>query len=103
MIALLCTLSFGWLVSAHAVEFGVAIYGGGVAGAALAQGLKGLDHIDVQYYDPGLDLTPPSFRYLGFGPNAWTALDLIGPEASGAIDHAGGKAEPSTIVVAVSL
>ena len=86
-----------------AAEITVAIYGGGVASATLAQALKGYDHINVQYYDPALNLTPTSFRLLGLSPKAWTALDLVGEEASGAINRAGWYPEDPSIVIVVSV
>ncbi|PSN62385.1 hypothetical protein BS50DRAFT_612701 [Corynespora cassiicola Philippines] len=87
------------LVSAED-ELIVAIYGGGVASATLAQALKGYSHIDLQYFDPALNLTPTSFRLLGFDPKVHDALSLIGNEAGGAINRAGWyPEEPSMVVV----
>lgn len=90
------------LLSLAKAELTVAIYGGGVASATLAQALKGYDHINVQYYDPNLNLTPTSFRLLGLSPKAWTALDLVGEEAGGAINRAGWYPEDPSVVVVVS-
>ena len=73
-----------------------------MASATLAQALKGYEHINLQYYDPALNLTPTSFRLLGLSPKAWTALDLVGDEASGAINRAGWYPEDPSIVIVVS-
>ena len=81
----------------------VAIYGGGVASATLAQALKGHSHLDVQYFDPALDLTPTSFRLLGFDPKVHDALALVNKEASGVIDRAGWYPEEPSVVVVVCL
>lgn len=82
----------------------VAIYGGGTASATLSQALKDYAHIDVQYFDPSLNLTPTSFRLLGFDPKVHEALDLIGNEAGGAINRAGWYPEdPSMVIVVRSL
>ncbi|KAL9105866.1 MAG: hypothetical protein Q9227_009029 [Pyrenula ochraceoflavens] len=89
-----CTL----LLRASA-ELNVVIYGGGVASGTLAQALKNYDHINVQYYDPALNLTPTSFRLLGLSPKVWTALDLIGEEAGGVINRAGWYPEDPSIVI----
>jgi salicylate hydroxylase len=82
-------------------ELVVAIYGGGVASATLAQALKGHSHIDVQYFDPALDLTPTSFRLLGFDPKVHDALSLVNDEAGGVIDRAGWYPEEPSVVVIV--
>ncbi|KAI9685963.1 MAG: hypothetical protein M1820_010701 [Bogoriella megaspora] len=99
-------LSTGFYVLASVVtastavaKLNVAIYGGGVASGTLAQALKGYDHINLQYYDPALNLTPTSFRLLGLSPKAWTALDLIGEEAGGAINRATWYPEDPSIVI----
>jgi salicylate hydroxylase len=89
------------VASATAAELTVAIYGGGVASATLAQALKGYDHINLQYYDPALNLTPTSFRLLGLSPKAWDALDLVGDEAGGAINRATWYPEDPSIVIVV--
>ena len=91
------------LLSCAAAELKVAIYGGGVASATLAQALKNYDHISVEYYDPALNLTPTSFRLLGLSPNAWTALDLLGKEAGGVINRAGWYPEDPSLVIMVSI
>lgn len=95
----LYTLAFA---SPAIAELTVAIYGGGVASATLAQALKSYDHINVQYFDPALNLTPTSFRLLGLSPKVWTALDLVGEEAGGAINRAGWYPEDPSIVVMAS-
>ncbi|KAF2230546.1 hypothetical protein EV356DRAFT_453610 [Viridothelium virens] len=92
-------VAFTGLASSVAAELTVAIYGGGVASATLAQALKGYDHINLQYYDPALNLTPTSFRLLGLSPKAWTALDLIGEEAGGAINRATWYPEDPSIII----
>lgn len=79
----------------------VAIYGGGVASATLAQALKGYPHLDVQYFDPALNLTPSSFRALGFDPMVYDALALVNDEAGGIIDRAGWYPEEPSIVIVV--
>lgn len=79
----------------------VAIYGGGVASATLAQALKGYPHLDVQYYDPALNLTPSSFRALEFDPMVYDALALVNEEAGGSIDRAGWYPEETSIVIVV--
>lgn len=89
------------LLSVIAAEITVAIYGGGVASATLAQALKNYGRINVQYYDPNLNLTPTSFRLLGLSPKTWTALDLVGPEAGGVINRAGWYPEDPSIVIMV--
>ena len=89
------------LVSAVA-ELTVAIYGGGAASATLAQALKDQENLNVQYYDPALNLTPTSFRLLGLSPKAWTALGLVGEEAGGAINRAGWYPEDPSLVIVVS-
>ena len=81
----------------------VAIYGGGVASATLAQALKDQENLNIQYYDPALNLTPTSFRLLGLSPKAWTALSLVGEEAGGAINRSGWYPEDPSLVVVVSL
>lgn len=91
------------LLSLVAAEITVAIYGGGVASATLAQSLKNYDHINVQYFDPNLNLTPTSFRLLGLSPKAWDALDLVGHEAGGAINRAGWYPEDPSLVIMVQL
>lgn len=82
-------------------EILVAIYGGGVASATLAQALKGHPHINMQYFDPALNLTPTSFRLLGFDPKVHDALELVGEEAGGAIDRAGWYPEEPSVVIVV--
>lgn len=79
----------------------VAIYGGGATSAVLAQALKDSSHINLQYFDPALDLTPPSFRSYGFDPKAIDALALVSKDAGGALDRAGWYAEVPRVVVVV--
>jgi len=83
-------------------ELVVAIYGGGLASATLAQALKGYSKLDVQYFDPALDLTPTSFRLFGFDPKVHDALALVNDEAGGAIERAGWYPEEPSVVVVVS-
>jgi salicylate hydroxylase len=83
-------------------ELVVAIYGGGLASATLAQALKGYSNLDVQYFDPALDLTPTSFRLFGFDPKVHDALALVNEEAGGAIERAGWYPEEPSVVVVVS-
>ena len=90
------------LLASAAAELTVAIYGGGVASATLAQALKDQKNLNIQYYDPALNLTPTSFRLLGLSPKAWTALDLVGDEAGGAINRAGWYPEDPSLVIVVS-
>ncbi|KAF2795487.1 hypothetical protein K505DRAFT_239782 [Melanomma pulvis-pyrius CBS 109.77] len=85
--------------SAAEKDLAVAIYGGGLASATLAQTLKSYSHIDLQYFDPALNLTPTSFRLLGFDPKVHDALALIGDEAGGAINRAGWYPEEPSIVI----
>ncbi|KAH4804230.1 FAD-dependent monooxygenase elcH [Parastagonospora nodorum] len=81
-------------------ELVVAIYGGGLASATLAQALKGSSNLNVQYFDPALDLTPTSFRLFGFDPKVHDALALVNEEAGGAIERSGWyPEEPSVVVV----
>lgn len=79
----------------------VAIYGGGVASGTLAQALKGYSHLDVQYFDPALDLTPTSFRLLGFDPKVHDSLALVNDEAGGVMTRAGWYPEEPSVVVIV--
>lgn len=83
-------------------ELVVAIYGGGLASATLAQALKGSSNLGVQYFDPALDLTPTSFRLFGFDPKVHDALALVNEEAGGAIERAGWYPEEPSVVVVVS-
>jgi salicylate hydroxylase len=83
-------------------ELVIAIYGGGLASATLAQALKGYSNLDVQYFDPALDLTPTSFRLFGFDPKVHDALALVNKEAGGAIQRAGWYPEEPSVVVVVS-
>ncbi|KAL6704600.1 hypothetical protein ACN47E_008110 [Coniothyrium glycines] len=77
----------------------VAIYGGGAASATFAHAIKDYSHIDLQYFDPALNLTPTSFRLYGFAPSVHFALDQISEEAGGAINRAGWYAEDPSLVV----
>jgi salicylate hydroxylase len=83
-------------------ELVVAIYGGGLASATLAQALKGSSNLNVHYFDPALDLTPTSFRLFGFDPKVHDALALVNEEAGGAIERSGWYPEEPSVVVVVS-
>ena len=98
-----CLPIIATLLASAVAELTVAIYGGGVASATLAQALKDQEHLNVQYYDPALNLTPTSFRLLGLSPKAWTALDLVGEEAGGAINRATWYPEDPSLVIVVSV
>lgn len=65
--------------------------------------LKDVEHINLQYFDPALNLTPTSFRLFGFSPKAWDALDLVNEEAAGVINRASWYPEDPSQIVMVCL
>ncbi|PNS21565.1 Protein STB3 [Sphaceloma murrayae] len=84
---------------ASAAALDVVIYGGGITSGTLNHALKDYDHINVQYFDPALNLTPSSYRLMGIAPQAHNALKLIGPDAYGAIERAGWYPEEPSIII----
>ncbi|KAH8731623.1 hypothetical protein GQ44DRAFT_699006 [Phaeosphaeriaceae sp. PMI808] len=78
----------------------IAIYGGGPASATLALALKDYKHIDLQYFDPALNRTPPAPLSYAFGPLIHDLLEQINDEASGVIERAGFfEEDPRQIII----
>ncbi|KAG8630180.1 hypothetical protein KVT40_001799 [Elsinoe batatas] len=86
-------------LAASTTALDVVIYGGGITSGTLAYALKDYDHINVQYYDPNVNLYPSSYRLMGIAPQAHNALKLIGPGAYDAIERAGWYPEEPSIIV----
>lgn len=94
------TVAISATQSVVARDLVVAIYGGGAASATLANAIKDYEHIDLQYFDPALNLTPTSFRLYGFAPSVHSTLEQISDEAGGAINRAGWYPEdPSQVII----